>query len=354
MNDKKKLAQFILLMFITGLMLYLCWLMLKPLIPVILWSSILVIIFHPLYRRILKKTKHHYISAIVTIAASLLIFILPLVLISGAVVNELAGIAGNTFEEMKKIISDPAHGKLGYVYNYINQYINLEQLMKPEDIKNIAGRISETVLQVSWSFLGGVAGTIISIFFAIFTMYYLFRDGEKIIADLPDILPLDNEQAKELIKETSELINATLRGSLFVALLQGILAGLIFWLLNIPSPIVLGMLTMIFSLIPIGGTAFVTGPVIIILALTGDYVKALILLAYASLVVGMIDNFLLPRLIKKQAKMHELFVFLSVVGGIQLFGILGLFMGPVILAIAIGLLAVFKGEKINKDEITVK
>ena len=86
----------------------------------------------------------------------------------------------------------------------------------------------------------------------------------------------------------------------------------------------------------------------------GDYGKAAILAVYASLVIGMIDNFLLPKLIKQRAKMNELFVFFSVIGGLQLFGILGIFMGPIILAIALGLLTVFKGEKIDKDVISVQ
>jgi predicted PurR-regulated permease PerM len=341
-------------MFITGLMLYLCWSMVKPLVSVVLWSSILVIIFFPLYKNLLKRTKRHYISAIVTILISILTFTLPLVLISSAAVNELGDIAEASFGKAAQIINDPNQSGVRYVYDYINRYVNITPFFKPEDLKGIADKVKEVILQASWYFLGGLVGTFVSIFFAIFTMYYLFRDGEKIISALPDIMPLDNDQAKELIKETSELIDATLKGSLFVALIQGILAGLIFWILQIPSPILLGLLTMIFSLIPIGGTAFVTGPAIIILAISGDFVKAIILLAYACLVVGMIDNFLLPKLVKKRAKMHELFVFFSVIGGIQLFGILGLFMGPIILAISLGLLTVFRGEKISKSEITVK
>jgi predicted PurR-regulated permease PerM len=193
----------------------------------------------------------------------------------------------------------------------------------------------------------------IGILFSIFAMFYLFRDGEKIVEDLPGILPMDNTQAKELIHETADLINATIRGSLFVAILQGTLAGIIFWLLGIPSYILLGVIAMIFSLIPTGGTAFVTVPVIIVLLVSGDYWKAGILAVYASLVIGMIDNFLLPKLIKQRAKMNELFVFFSVLGGLQLFGIIGLFMGPIILAIAMGLLKVFKGEKIDKDTISL-
>lgn len=354
MNDKKKLAQFILLMAITFLMIYLCWLMIKPLISVILWSSILVIIFFPLYKKLVIKFKSHALSAVISILASLLTFILPLTLISAAVVNELAGIASVTVANIQEMIKHPESGQLGYLYDFISRYVNIEELVKSDELKSLAGRISESVLSASWSVLGGVAGTLVSIFFAIFTMFYLFRDGEKIVEDLPNILPLDNEQAKGLIQSTSDLISATIRGSLMVALMQGVLAGLIFWILGIPSYLVLGMVTMIFALIPTGGTAFVTGPVIIILALTGDYWKAGILLAYAALVIGMVDNFLLPRLIKQKAKMNELFVFFSVIGGIQLFGILGLFLGPVILAVAVGLLAVFKGEKINKEQITVQ
>lgn len=354
MNDKKKLAQFILLMVITFIMLYICWLMIKPLIAVLLWSSILVIIFFPLYKILVTKIKNHTISAIITTLASLLIFIIPLTLVSAAVINELADIAGSTVVNIQEFLKHPKSGQLGFIYDYLSRYVNLEEFIKSDELKSIAGRISETVLQASLYVLGGVGGTLISIFFAIFTMFYLFRDGEKIVADLPNILPLDNDQAKELIKSTSDLISATIRGSLMVALMQGVLAGVMFWMLGIPSYLVLGMITMIFALIPTGGTAFVTGPVIIILALTGEYWKAGILLVYASLVIGMVDNFLLPRLIKQKAKMNELFVFFSVIGGIQLFGILGLFLGPVILAIAIGLLAVFKGGKINKDQITVQ
>ncbi|HMT12440.1 MAG TPA: AI-2E family transporter [Ignavibacteria bacterium] len=354
MNDRKKLAQFILLMFITGLMLYLCWQMLLPFISIILWSVILVIIFHPFYRKIYSRTKNHTVSAIITIAISLLTFIIPVMLVSAAAINELAGFAGTTISYIQQVIADPQHSQLGYLYNYINGFVNLEEVIKPEDIKSLATNVSQMMLSASWYVIEGVFGTFIGILFAIFSMYYLFRDGEKIVADLPGILPMDNGQAKELIRETSDLINATIRGSLFVAVVQGTLAGIMFWILGIPSYILLGVITMIFALIPTGGTAFVTVPIIVILAISGQYWKAGILAAYAAVVIGMIDNFLLPRMIKQRAKMNELFVFFSVVGGLQLFGILGLFMGPIILAIALGLLTVFKGEKINTDTISVQ
>jgi predicted PurR-regulated permease PerM len=135
MNDRKKLAQFILLMFITGLLLYLCWLMFKPFVTILLWSAILVIIFHPLYRKILGKVKSHTLSAIITIAISFLTFIIPVLLVSAAAINELAGFAGRSVDEVQQVISDPMHSRFAYVYNYINGFVNLKELIKPEDIK---------------------------------------------------------------------------------------------------------------------------------------------------------------------------------------------------------------------------
>ncbi len=328
--------------------------MLAPFISVILWSAILVIIFYPVYRKLHTKTKNHTLSAIITIAISLLTFIIPLMLVSAAAINELAGFSGRTITDIQLIISDPQHSKLGYVYNYFNGIVNLEKVIKPEDIKDFATKVSGLFLSASWYLIEGVFGMLVGILFSIFAMFYLFRDGEKIVADLPHILPMDSNQAQELINKTSDLINATIRGSLFVAIIQGTLAGIIFWALGIPSYILLGVIAMIFSLIPTGGTAFVTVPTIIVLLLMGDYGKAAILAVYAGLVIGMIDNFLLPKLIQQRAKMNELFVFFSVIGGLQLFGILGIFMGPIILAIALGLLTVFKGEKIDKDAISVQ
>ncbi|MCY7362795.1 MAG: AI-2E family transporter [Ignavibacteria bacterium] len=352
-TDKKQLAQFILLMFLTGLLLYLCWLMLAPFISILLWSAILVIIFYPLYKKVLLKTKSQTQSAILTITISMLTFIIPLMLISAAAVSELAGVSANGIEQIQQLISDPQKSSFAYIYNYINGFINLKEIIKPEDIKALASKASAIMLSVSWYLIEGVFGMVVGILFAIFTMFYLVRDGEKIVKDLPDILPFENSQAKELIKETSDLINATLRGSLFVAVLKGVLAGIIFWFLGIPSFILLAFLAMIFSLIPIGGTAFVTVPVSIVLFISGEYANAVILIIFSALFIGMIDNFLLPKLIKQRVKMNELFVFFSVVGGLQIFGILGLFMGPIILAMALGLLKVFRGWKIDKDSISL-
>jgi len=353
-NDRNQLSKFILLVFLTGLLLYVCWLMLLPFLSILLWSAILVIIFNPLYKKLLKKTGNHTISAILTILTSLLIFIIPVFIVSLSAINELSGFSGISSEEIKLILTDFKNSRLSFIYDYINKFVNVDKFLQPEDIKSAFSKLSDFIFSASMSFLEGAFGMVMGLVISVFVMFYLYRDGDKIVKDIPDILPMDNSQAKLLFIETSELINATIRGTLFIALIQGVFAGLIFWILGIPGFILLGMLAMIFSMIPSGGTAFITVPVIIALVISGDFGKAAILAAYAALVIGMIDNFLLPKLIKQRVKMNELFIFFSVLGGLQLFGILGLFLGPIVLALALGLFKVFRGGKIDKETVSMK
>lgn len=352
-TDRNSLAKFIFLMFLSGILLYLCWLMLTPFLSILLWSGLLVIIFYPLYKKLIKKTGNHTISAIITILISLLIFIIPLFVISALAINELSQFSGISTDEIKLILTDFKNSRLSFVYDYLNKIVNIDNFLKPEDIKSFISKLSELILSASLYFIEGVFGMAVGLVISVFVMFYLFRDGDKIIRDIPEILPMENSQAKVLFKETSDLINATIRGTLFVAIIQGTLAGLIFWILGIQYFILLGMLAMLFSMIPSGGTAFITVPVIIFLAVTGDLWKAGILAAYAALVIGMIDNFLLPKLIKQRVKMNELFIFFSVLGGLQVFGILGLFLGPIVLAMAFGVFKVFRGNEIDKETISM-
>lgn len=353
MTDRKQISQFIFLTFLTGILFYICWQMLAPFISILLWSSILVIIFYPLYRKLRLKIKNHTISALITIFISLLIFIIPLIVVSAAAINEIAGISDASIEELKNIFVKIKDNRFAFINSYLNGMIDIEKILKPEDIKAFLARMSELILSASLSFVEGIFGMLVGIVISVFVMFYLLRDGEKIVSDIPGIMPMDNYQAKLILSETTALIDATIRGTMFIALIQGTLAGIIFWLLGIPSFLLLGFLAMLFSLIPTGGTAFVTVPVIIILLFTGEYGKAGILSLYAAIVIGMIDNFLLPQLIKQKVKMNELFVFFSVIGGLQVFGILGLFMGPIVLAITLGVFKVFRGVKIDKEAVTM-
>jgi|KBSSwiStaDraftv2_1062776.scaffolds.fasta_scaffold666143_1 predicted PurR-regulated permease PerM len=197
--------------------------------------------------------------------------------------------------------------------------------------------------------VGNILGGIVKAFFVVFTMFYLFRDGDQIVRSLPRALPLSSKQSEALIKRTTEVVSASVYGVITIAMLQGMLGGVAFWVLGVPSPILWAVVLAFVCMIPIAGSFVVWLPASIYLMFIGHWTKAILLSVWGALVISTIDNFLRPRLIKNQTKLHELFVFFSVLGGISMFGLLGIVMGPVVLAITLGLLSTF--NEVGRDEL---
>jgi len=150
------------------------------------------------------------------------------------------------------------------------------------------------------------------------------------------------KQGEAIIIRTQQVVSASVYGVVTIAVLQGLLGGFAFWVLGIPSPLLWAVLMTFVCMIPIAGSFLVWLPLSIYLMATGHWIKAVLLIVWGALVVSTIDNFLRPKLIKNQTKLHELFVFFSVLGGISVFGLLGLVLGPVVLAITLGLLQTFR------------
>ncbi len=173
-------------------------------------------------------------------------------------------------------------------------------------------------------------------------MYYLFRDGERIRAALRDALPLETSQAHEIFLRTRDVISASIYGVLVIAAIQGALGGLAFWVLGLPSPLVWGVVMMFMSLIPVLGSFIVWIPAAIYLLATGEIWQGVVLIVWGALVIGSVDNFLRPKLVGEKTRLHELLIFFSVLGGLQVFGVLGLVLGPVVVAVALALLDVFR------------
>jgi predicted PurR-regulated permease PerM len=141
---------------------------------------------------------------------------------------------------------------------------------------------------------------------------------------------------------TREVIDASVYGVITVAVIQGALGGLAFWALGLPSAIIWGVVMVFLSMVPMLGAFLVWVPAAIYLALTGQYVKAVILVLWGTLVIGMIDNFLRPKLVGGRTRLHELLIFFAVLGGLNVFGVLGVVLGPVVLAITLSLIDVYK------------
>jgi predicted PurR-regulated permease PerM len=341
MPDYKRQVRWWVLLFVTVICLYLCWLMVQPFVGVLAWATVLVIVFYPIHTRLVQRTKRPALSALLSCILVILTILVPVALVTVAVLNQLSG-AVHSVQGATTYLLDPNSPVSGRALRWISNYVDIEQIRSgqylTEQLKGVSGEIAGRTLGI----IGGVVGAIVQMFFVIFTMYYLFRDGDRIFDTVRDALPLERKQAESIMERARDVIGASVYGVLAIAVIQGTLGGLAFWALGVPSALVWGVVMTFLSMIPMLGAFLVWVPAAIYLAATGQYVKALLLVLWGTLVIGMIDNFLRPKLVGGRTKLHELLIFFAVLGGLQVFGVLGIVMGPVVLAITMTLIEIFR------------
>ncbi|HEY2961084.1 MAG TPA: AI-2E family transporter [Pyrinomonadaceae bacterium] len=341
MKNQIDQARWLALLAATAIGLYLCWLMLRPFIGVLEWAIVLVIVFYPVHRRLASRIKRRGLSALLSCLLVVVIVVLPLTILIMAVAEEMAKVVPNLPAQLAQLLNTQT-SVLGRVSEWIQTRFGVDTLRSEEFMIERLRRSSEFLLGYSVNLVGNIVSGVVKAFFVIFTMYYLFRDSEKIVSNLPAALPLEREQGEAIIKRTQEVVSASVYGVVSIAAIQGLLGGFAFWVLGIPSPILWAVLMGFVCMIPVAGSFLVWAPLSIYLMVNGHWTKAVLLIVWGALVISTIDNFLRPRLIRNQTKLHELFVFFSVLGGISVFGLLGIVLGPVVLAITLGLLQTFR------------
>jgi predicted PurR-regulated permease PerM len=340
-REGKMYVRWLALLIAAALALYVCWLMLAPFIDVLAWAAVLAILFNPLHKRIIAGTGRPGLGAMISTIIVVAVILVPITLLTLTVAKEIGEVAKNTQVFLRSLL-DPNSPALGRIMNWLGQYIDTSHLDAQEylleRLNNISGAIAGRTL---W-FVGGVVGAVIQAFFIVFTMYYLFRDGDRIYDAMLDVIPLERAQTRQIFDRTREVIYASVYGVIVIAGIQGTLGGLAFAFLGLPSALVWGVAMFFLSMIPMLGSALVWGPTAIYLALSGHWGKALILAVWGALVIGTIDNLLRPKLVGQRTRLHELLIFFSVIGGLKIWGVLGLVLGPVVIAVTLALFDIFK------------
>lgn len=332
------MAGLITLLIVLVIALYLCWRMLQPFVNVVLWATVLAVVFYPLHKRIRERIGSPAGAAVLSTLLVVVLILLPASFITIAVVRELAGAADSLQAGVQKMSNASTIPGLGWVLDHTRNYVAIDPV---EAQKFVAERLQAWGTALAASTLvvvGGAVGAIVQMVLVVFTLFYLFRDGERIRHSVYEILPLRRIQMHDIGMRTRDVIAATIYGVLVISAIQGTLGFLIFWILGLPSPILWGVVMFFLSMIPMAGAFLVWVPAAIYLALSGAYIKALILVVWGLTVIGSIDNFLSPRLVGRRARLHELLIFFSVLGGLEVFGILGVVLGPVIVAITLALI----------------
>lgn len=343
MRSYTNLVRLIAVLAVTFIALYLCWLMLRPFIAVLAWAAVLVIVFYPVHKRLAEKIKRRSLCALLSTTLVILIVVAPLAFLTIAVTNELQGAVTNLPTQVQQL-REPGGALTGRLPSWIQERIGTDPEALRRFLTEQLQNYGSAIVGRSVGMLGNIITGIVKVFFVIITMYYLFRDGDNIVAALPGALPFSIEQSEALLERISQVISASVYGVVTIALLQGFLGGIAFWVLGVPSPLLWAVVLAFICMIPLAGSFFVWGPAAIYLIATNHLTKGIILVIWGAVVISSIDNLLRPKLIKNQTKLHELFVFFAVLGGMSMFGLLGIVLGPVILAITIGLLNTFKSK----------
>lgn len=227
--------------------------------------------------------------------------------------------------------------------DWISPYVDWESLDIVGSVTAGFQQVGLFFLRQSTNILQGVFSVIANFLIMMVTMFFLFRDGSSLMEEVKILTPLSSRYEQAIIDKFQEVAKATVLGTLLTALAQGVAGGLLFWMVGISNALFWGFLMGVFSLLPIVGTGIIWGPWGLYLLIAISPVQGIILIV-GGFLVAFIDNVLRPLLIEGKVKMHTLLVFMSLLGGINYFGIEGVIFGPIIVALGLTLLELYKME----------
>jgi predicted PurR-regulated permease PerM len=328
----------------VGIIVYLCGAILRPFLSVIAWSSVISIAFYPVYQHILRRTRRPSLSALVCSVAVVVTILIPLVIVVLIAVNQLLALRDYVEQAFQDGLYLKTFEPLRQAWEWLIRQVGLDPGQIVDTLARQVSEIGRLAAGHSLGFLTNVTGAIASFVFTIFAMFFLFRDGSRMVERIPDFLPFERARSEGVLVRIREVIYASVYGVLVIAAIQGILIGLSFAILGIPSAALWGVVTGFTSVIPMLGAGAVWVPGALYLLLTGHWVKALLLVAWGGGVISSVDNFLRPRLVAGRVGLSQLLMFFAVLGGLRVFGLLGIVMGPIVFAVAASLLELLSDQ----------
>ena len=341
MNQEKNHAK----NFIIGLVLFtitIALLLIRPYVVAILTSMVLAYIFYPVYLRLNEKIKKENISAFIVSVIIIIIITIPLAFILYHVSQE-ANVGYIILKQKLKnggvLDLECTGGLICSAANKLNEWISNPQVhfYITDNLKKLSSSITEG----AFSFVFSLPKRFLDIFITFFITFFLLRDGAKLVNWVEKETPLKKKQRDRIFKQMHEVIRAIIYGFFLVGLLEGFVMAVTFSIAGITSPIIWGVVVGLLALIPIIGGAVIWIPAMIIQFMSGFRGPAIIVLI-GGLIVSSIDTFLKPKVIGKKADIHPILVVLGVFGGISLFGIAGVIIGPLILTLLFTFIKMYK------------
>lgn len=320
-------------------------LVIEPFFAAILWGVIAAIVFAPINRHILAAMpRHRNGAALITLFLILGVVIVPAFVLGAALLQEAAYFYGKIQSgeiNFARLFAQVVDSLPDWAMPYLRR-LGLSNFYAAQDMVTKGVTSSFRTLAAQAFQIGQSAFSfLVALGVMLYLTYFLLRDGEALSQRIAAAAPLRAGQRTALIEQFVIVIRATIKGSIVVAIVQGLIGGVVFWALGIQGALLWGVLMGAFSLLPAVGTGLIWVPVAIYLFATGAIWQAVILVACGVLVIGMVDNVLRPILVGRDTRIPDYVVLISTLGGIELFGFNGIIIGPVIAALFIATWNIF-------------
>lgn len=317
----------LVLMAVTVVGLYLCYRMAVPFLPALAWAMSLALLLVPVQRWLEPKVRSPGLAAGMLVLLVGVGVLFPAMLVGNRMLDEVTSGAGAITDmvdsgQWRRNVA--AYPLLAPAADWVEHQFDV-----PDTVDAMTAWLTGAVASLARESVVQVIGMVLTLYL----LFYFLRDRRAILASIASLSPLSQADTTRMFGDVDDTVHATIYGTLLVAMVQGTLGGLMFWWLGLPAPLLWGVLMGLLAIVPVLGAFIVWIPAALFLLLDGSGGKALVLVLWGAIVVGGIDNVLYPMLVGRRLKMHTLLAFVSIVGGLAVFGSAGLILGPVIFAI---------------------
>lgn len=322
----------------------------EPFVTVIAVAAVLVITFYPVFKKFERWFRgRRALASAVTCLIVICVIILPIAVFILMMASE--GVTAYDAIRVKvesgffdKFLQWKEGGILYDLKNQIDPIISLESLDIKQNIINAAQNVSTFLVSQTTTLIKSLSGILLSFVILLFSMFFLFKDGDKLVSRIGYLSPLPSRYEAQLFAKLKDMVNAIIIGGFFTAIIQGSLCGVGLAIAGVASPVFWGAVASFLAFVPMVGTALVWIPAAIIMFISGDYQWGIFLVLWGALLVGTIDNFIKPWLIGKKAHTYPLLTFFVVLGGIFTMGFKGIIVGPLVLMAFMSLLHIYEIE----------
>ena len=342
----KNITFFTFLILITIGFLYI----IKPFFYPIFWAAIVAGIFYPIFKKIKSTIKHQNISSLLTIIIFLVIIIIPVALLSSLLLKETLSLYTSLSENQGPIVST-VKNVIGWIKNNpVTDKLNINEQQITLKLTEVAKTVTDLIFAGVKNLTQNSLTFLIMFVIMVYSLFFFLKDGERILKKLSHISPLGDEHEKIMYKKFTSTVRAVLKGTIIVGAIQGFLGGVLFYITGIEGALILGILMIMFSIVPGLGSYVVWLPAALTMFILGNIWQGALIAIVGLLVISTIDNFLRPILVGKDTQMHPLLILFSTLGGLIIFGISGFIIGPIVTALLLSLWEMY--EQYYREELS--